>query len=87
MVFHTVSAFTRSYWCRSQLPMPRMSLHGTPGQSVSTSSPQPDGSFADDQHFSLDSGLRFGVLSVGRKICATNEFFNKLDAVEDIAAM
>jgi hypothetical protein len=46
-----------------------------------------DGSFADDQHFSLDSGLRFGVLSVGREIHATNKFFNKLDALEDIAEM
>jgi hypothetical protein len=87
MVFHSVSAFTRSYLVPQPVTDAADVSPWDTGAERFGIFPQPDGSFADDQHLSLDSGLRFGVLSVGREIHATHEFFNKLDAVEDIAEM
>ena len=82
---HTVPRSTRSYWCRSQLPMPRISCHGRPGHNNSASSPQTNGRFTQPLQVPLNRVDCLDVFPEGFEIHTRDMAFNTLDRLQDVA--
>lgn len=83
-VFQIVVKSIRSYACRSWFPIPRISLHGKPGQSRSASSPSRMAALL--MICSLRSTAATAIGS-DRNACksARRELINHHDRVQDIA--